>query len=229
VLVAHFQAEPTGKCLLCSASAQSGRIYRKFGFEFIPPTAPSGPMGLVKGETFAKFERRYFAPGRPVVVREGHIGHRHDLDRLMDFSPAWIEARHRWHFAFIAGTVPAYMAAVHKVEDGRGLLRVLLTEDGCAVGYAFVLTLGTPHEQHLKTLDFAVHPHYLDRANVLVQETLSAAQQEGFPEVHAFVATCDEAKLAALYGAGFTVVHTFPGGFTLAGRPHDLLMLERDT
>jgi ribosomal protein S18 acetylase RimI-like enzyme len=227
VLVAHFQSEPLGKCLLCSASAESGRMYRQFGFEFIPPTAQSGPMGLVKGETFAALEQRYFAPGRPVVVGEGHIGHRHDLDRMMDFSPAWIEARRRWHFAFIASTVPTYMAALHAVEDGRGLLRVLLTQDGSVVGYAFVLTLGTPHEPRLKTLDFAVHPHYLDQAEMLLGETLCAAQQEGLREVRAFVAACDEAKLDALQAAGFGVAYTFRDGFTLDGQPYDLLMLER--
>ena len=225
VLVDHFQAEPTGKCLLCSASAQSGRIYRKYGFEFIPPTAESGAMGLVKGETFVELEARYFAPGRPVRVREGHIGHRHDIDRLMDFSPAWIEARRRWHFAFIASTVPTYIAALHKVEDGRGLLTVMQTDGGSIVGYAYVLNLGSPHEPHLRTLDFAVHPHYLAQAGTLLGETLGMAAEADAAPVHAFVAACDEAKLTALLAAGFAVAYTFAGGFVLDGETHDLLML----
>ncbi|MCE5238985.1 GNAT family N-acetyltransferase [bacterium] len=226
VLVDHFNAEPQGKCLLCSASAQSGRIYRKYGFEFIPPTAESGAMGLVKGETFAELEQRYFAPDRPVHVREGHVGHRHDVDRMMDFSPAWIEARRHWHPAFLSSSVPTYMAALHKVEDGRGLLTVLQTEDGSVLGYATVLNLGSPYEANLRTLDFAVHPHYLDQAGTLLTETLTMAQQEGLPRPHAFVAACDESKLAALREAGFSVSHTFTGAFVLGGTAHDLLMLQ---
>jgi len=227
VLVDHFQAEPTGKCLLCSAGAAAGRIYRKYGFEFIPPTAESGPMGLIKGETFAELEQRYFTPGLPVQVREGHIGHRHDVDRLMDFSPAWIGARRHWHSAFISSTVPTYMAALHQVEDGRGLLAVLQTDAGSVVGYASVLSLGSPFEQRLRTLDFAVHPHYLPEVGTLLHETLArAAQADGAP-VHAFVAACDERKLAALLDAGFAVTYTFPGAFVLAGEACDVLMLRR--
>jgi L-amino acid N-acyltransferase YncA len=227
VLVDHFHEEPAGRCLLCSASAQSGRIYRKCGFEFIPPTAESGAMGLVKGESFAELEQRYFAPGRPVQVRAGHIGHRHDMDRLMDFSPAWIEARRRWHFAFVNSSVPTYMAALHQVEDGRGLLTVLQADAGSVVGYAYVLNLGSPWEANLRTLDFAVHPHYLAQAGMLLAETLAMAAQTDVAPAHAFVAACDERKLATLLEAEFTVAHRFSGAFALEGVPHDLLMLRR--
>jgi len=227
VLVDHFQAEPTGQCLLCSASAQSGRIYRQYGFEFIPPTAASGPMGLVKGETFAELEQRYFAPGRPVRVVAGHIGHRHDIDRLMDFSPAWIEARQRWHFAFVSSTVPTYIAALHQVEDGRGVITVLQTDAGSIVGYAYALNLGSRCEEHLLTLDFAIHPHYLAQAGTLLDGTVNMSRQRDAAPVHAFVAACDEAKLAALRDAGFAVAYTFPCAFVLDGAPHDVLMLAR--
>ena len=227
VLVDDFNAEPTGKCLLCSAGADAGRIYRKYGFEFIPPTATSGAMGLVKGETFAELEERYFAPGQPVTVREGHSGHRHDVDRMMDFSPAWIEARRHWHSVFIGSSVPTYIATLHQVEDGRGLLTVLQTEAGSVVGYAYVLNLGSVHEQHLRTLDFAVHPHYLTAAGTLLHETLARALQADGAPIHAFVAACDEPKLAALQAVGFVVAYTFPGAFVLAGEACDVLMLRR--
>lgn len=227
VLVDHFDTEPTGKCMLCTASAQSGRIYRQFGFEFIPPTAESGAMGYVKGETFAELEQRYFAPGLPVRVVRGHIGHRHDLDRMMDFSPAWIEARKRWHCTFINRTVPTYISALHQVEDGRGLITVLQTDAGSIVGYAHALNLGSRFEEHLLTLDFAVHPHYLGQAGMLLDETVSLARERTAAPVHAFVAACDERKLAALQAAGFAPQYSFPGAFVLEGARHDVLMLRR--
>lgn len=230
VLVDHFNADPAGQCLLCSAGAGAGRIYQKFGFQFIPPTAESGPMCLLKPEaaaSFADYEQRYFTPDLPVIVREGHVGYRHDLDRMMDFSPAWIEARRRWHSAFIASAVPTYMDALHKVEDGRGLLTVLQTSAASIVGYAFVLNLGSRHEQNLMTCDFALHPNYLSQARKLLDETLYMAQQQDITTVHAFVPTCDVLKLQALQAANFTIAHTFPNAFALDGEAHDLLMLTR--
>ncbi|MEI6502708.1 MAG: GNAT family N-acetyltransferase, partial [Armatimonadota bacterium] len=224
VLVDHFNAEPTGGCLLCTASAESGHLYQKFGFRFIPPTAQSGPMGLLKPSVaggFAELDEAYFAPGQPVTVREGHIGHRHDLDRMLDFSAPWLEARQHWHFVALASRVPTFISALHYVEDGRGLLNVLQTDTGSVVGYAFALNLGSRFEQGLRTFDFVVHPHYLEQANVLLEGTLRRA---GAP-VYAFVAECDAAKLTALLAAGFVEHCRLPRAFHLAGEPHDVVLL----
>lgn len=224
VLVDHFNAEPTGSCLLCTASAESGRIYQKFGFQFIPPTALSGAMGLIKPSvagSFAALDAEYFAPGQQVTVREGHIGHRHDLDRMLDFSAPWIEARKRWHFVALASRVPTFISALHYVEDGRGLVNVLQTDTGSVVGYAFALNLGSRYEQGLRTVDFVVHPHYLDQAAVLLTETLARVGGE----VHAFVAECDEAKLALLCEVGFALQYRFHGAFELDAKAHDVLLL----
>ena len=225
VLVDHFNAEPTGSCLLCTASAESGHIYQKFGFRFIPPTAKSGPMGLIKPSvagSFAELDEAYFAPGRPVTVCEGHIGHRHDLDRMLDFSVPWIEARRHWHFVALASRVPTFISALHYVEDGRGVLNVLQTDAGSVVGYAFALNLGSRFEQGLRTFDRVVHPRYLAQAHVLLDETLCRA---GAP-VYAFVAECDEAKLTALLAAGFGEHSRFASAFHLAGEPHDVVLLQ---
>ena len=225
VLVEHFSAEPAGLCLLCSASAQSGRIYQKLGFEFILPESNSGPMALIKPSvagSFAELDEKYFAPGFAVRVREGHIGDRHDLDRMLDFSAPWIAARERWHFALLASRVPTFISALHYVEDGRGLITVLQTSAGSLVGYAFVLNLGSRFEKGLRTFDLAVHPHYLDKATYLVEETLKMA---GSGEVHAFIAECDEEKLTALLQAGFVEQYRFGGAFVLADGPFDVLLL----
>ena len=226
VLVDHFNAEPSGSCLLCSASAESGRIYHKFGFRFIPPTAASGAMGLIKpavAASFAELDASYFAPGREVAVVPGHIGHRHDLDRMLDFSAPWIEARQRWHRVALASRVPTYIAALHYVEDGRGLIGVLQTDEGSVVGYAFALNLGAGCETGLMTFDFVVHPHYLERAGLLIAETTARLGRD----CYAFVADCDESKRAALLEAGFGEEYRFGGGLVVDGQEHDLLVLRR--
>lgn len=225
VLVDHFNAEPAGVCLLCSASEESGRIYQKFGFEFIPPASKAGAMGLIKPSvagSFAQLDEKYFASGSEVRVREGHIGDRHDIDRMLDFSAPWIEARKRWHFAMLASRVPTFISALHHVEDGRGLITALQTTAGSIVGYAFALNLGSRFEKGLKTFDFAVHPHYLSKSAHLVEQTLKMA---GAGEVHAFIAACDEEKLAALLQAGFVEQYRFRGAFVLGDEPFDVLLL----
>lgn len=221
VLVDHFNADPEGKALLCSAGAKAGRIYRKFGFQFIPPTAESGSMALMKGETFDELESRTFAPGRATTVRLGHIGDRHDIDRLLDFSPGWIAARKRWHFLGLASQVPTFIAALHMVEDGRGIVTVLQTEDGSIVGWAFALRLGAAVETTV-TADFAVHPHYLSEGPRLLRETVGLAGQSA---VYACVAACDEERVTAFAGAGFTEQYRFESGVSVDGKAYDLLLL----
>ena len=224
ILVGHFDAEPAGSCLLCSAGAQAGRIYQKHGFQFLPPTAQSGPMGLIRtavARSFAELDELYFAPGQQVSVEEGHIGHRHDLDRMLDFSARWIAARARWHFVALASHVPTFISALHYVEDGRGLIRVLKTNQGSVVGYGFALNLGSRFEQGLKTCDFVIHPHYLEHAPLLLGEVLQAAAEP----VHAVVAAGDRDKLAALKQAGFGEIKRFAAAFAVAGQAQDVVLL----
>ncbi|MGE5531307.1 MAG: GNAT family N-acetyltransferase [Bacteroidota bacterium] len=225
VIVDHFNAEPAGSCLLCSASAQSGRIYQRFGFQFIPKAAQSGPMCLLKpgvADSVEELDEQYFAPGHPVTVAEGHIGHRHDLDRLLDFSAPWIEARRRWHFVGLASHVPTFIAALHYVEDGRGIINILQTDEGSIVGYAFALNLGSGFEAGLMTFDFVIHPHYLHQASVLLSETLARAGGE----VCALVAECDSLKMAALLRAGFTEQLRFPQACHLDDGQYDIVLLK---
>lgn len=234
LLLDDFNAEPTGSCLLCSAGADAGRIYRRFGFQFIPPDATSGPMCYLKPSVapdFATLDEEYFAPGLPTRVRHGHIGDRHDLDRMLDFSAPWIAARARWHMVGVSSLAPTFMAALHYVEDGRGLLSVLQTSSGSLVGYAFVLSLGTGYEVGLRTFDFVLHPHYLGEGVSLVRETLAMAAEAETSDVHTSVAACDEKKLEILQSAGFAEQYRFADAFLVgSGTPeqsrHDVLLLK---
>lgn len=231
VVVDHFTAEPQGSCLLCSASEQSGRIYRRFGFEFIPPTANSGAMALLKpsvAPSFAALDEQYFAPGLPVTVRLGHIGDRHDIDRMLDFSAPWVEARKRWHLTGLSSRIPTFISTLHYVEDGRGLVTVLQTSSGSLVGYAFVLSLGSRYETGLKTFDLVVHPHYLMEGQGLASETLRLAHEAGMGGIHASVAACDQDKLSLLRSAGFREQYRFAGAFVLDEKQHDVLLLKAE-
>lgn len=237
LLLEDFNAEPTGSCLLCSAGADAGRIYRRFGFEFIPPTATSGPMCYIKpsvASDFATLDAQYFAPGLPARVRPGHIGDRHDLDRMLDFSAPWIAARDHWHRVGFSTLAPTYIAALHYVEDGRGIVTVLQTDSGSLVGYAFVLSLGANYETGLRTFDFVVHPHYADHGVALVQETIALAGETDTSDVHASVADCDDEKLEILLSAGFSEQYRFAGAFLVGSGTqeqsrHDILLLRAAT
>jgi len=216
IVVDHFNAEPAGSCLLCTAGEGAGRIYLQYGFETIPPGGSCGPMGLVKpsvAPSFAALDERYFAPGLPVTVRPGHIGDRHDLDRMLDFSAPWIVARERRHLTGLAARVPTFISALHFVEDGRGAITVLQTTTGSLVGYAFVLALGSRHETGLRVFDVVLHPHYLADGAALVAETLSLAAEADATDIHATVAACDEEKLATMQSAGFVEQYRFSEAF----------------
>ena len=217
VLADHFSAEPTGSCLLCTAGADAGRIYLKYGFEYIPPADRGGPMALIKptvAPDFARLDADYFAPGLPTTVQAGHIGHRHDIDRMMDFSTPWIQARGQWRFCGPAARVPTFISALHWVEDGRGLVTVLRTSLGSVVGYAFVLSIGAPHETGLRAFDLAVHPHYLADAGMLAGETLRLAAEHEPGDIHAFVSECNRDKLAVVRDAGFCQQYRFARAFS---------------
>jgi len=232
IVVDHFNADATGSCLLCTAGEQAGRIYLKHGFQFIPPTARSGAMGLVKpsvAPSFAALDERYFAPGLPVTVRPGHIGDRHDIDRMLDFSAPWIEARSRWHLVGQSSHVPTFISALHYVEDGRGLICVLQTSSGSIVGYAFVLNLGSRYETGLLTFDMVLHPHYLDHGVTLARGTLEPAEEAGLDTVHALVAACDQEKLQIVQLVGFAEQYRFARSFGLPGEdPCDVLLLRAE-
>ena len=226
--VADFHRQPHGRCLLCSAGAGAAPIYRQFGFEFISPGASSGPMALINPQTassFADLEERHFAPGLDTTVRLGHIGDRHDCDRLLDFSRGLRELRPRWHAAFVASQVPTFIDALFAAEDGKGIVTVLASRAGSVLGYAYVLALGSVWEPDLKILDFILHPNYLDQAGRFVRETAALAAAAGTPDIHAFAAACDREKVAALDAGGFREAHRFPGKFRLGPAQHDLLLL----
>jgi hypothetical protein len=185
-------------------------------------------MALIKpdvAKSFAELDEWYFAPGLDVKVREGHIGDRHDCDRMLDFSKGMIELRRRWHTVFIAHQVSSFMDVLFRVEDGKGMTTVIENTKGSILGYAFVLALGSPAEKDFKTMDFLLHPNYLEKAALFVRETVRIARAAGISQVHAFVAACDKEKLAALTEGGLKEEHRFVGKFKVEGRCEDITVL----
>ncbi|MFH0939141.1 MAG: GNAT family N-acetyltransferase [Planctomycetota bacterium] len=228
ILVEDFAKEENAKCVLCSAGESAGIIYEKFGFQFIVPGAKSGGMALIKksvAKDFAELEKKYFAPGLAVHVREGNIGDRHDCDRMLDLSQGMKELRARWHTAFIAHKVPSFMDALFCVEDGKGFTTVMESSEGRIMGYAFVLNLGSWFEDDFKVMDFVLHPNYLPRAAFFVRETVKIAQMAKMPDVYAFVASCDCEKMAAFCDAGFRDEYRFAGKFAIGQECHDIIAL----
>jgi hypothetical protein len=120
------------------------------------------------------------------------------------------------------------MDALFCVEDGKGLVAVAESARGSIVGYAFALNLGSSRERDLATLDMCIHPNYLDHAARFAEDTAGLAARAGMGELHSFAASCDEAKVASLAGAGFQEQYRFRGGFRLGDHRHDILVMRRD-
>ena len=228
VTVEDFRRQEDATCLLCSAGPDAAKVYERFGFEFVTPGSERGPMALLSpriASSFAELDERYFAPGLTVQVREGHIGDRHDCDRMLDFSKGMNALRQRWHRAFIADRVPSFIDALFYVEDGRGIATVIANSEGRIMGYAFVLDLGSSHESGFKVMDFVIHPNYLTQAALFARETARLGGAARIAEIHAFVAACDEDKLAALRATDFREVHRFARTFEVRGECHDVVVL----
>jgi len=228
--VDDFNHQSDGICLLCSAGSNAAGIYRKYGFEFVTPGSDAGPMALVNKRVaadFAELDEKYFAPGFPVTVRRGHIGDRHDCDRMLDFSKGMNELRKRWHRVFIARAVPTFIDALYCVDDGKGIATVIENSHGRILGYAFVLSPGSSCEAPFKVMDFDIHPQYLSSAVFFVERTCEIARDAGSLHVRAFIAACDEEKLAVFLQAGFEEEYRFEDVFTFDGRFCDIVVLRK--
>jgi GNAT superfamily N-acetyltransferase len=227
ILAADF-LQDDGKCLLCSAEEMAGRIYHKFGFNFIREGAMSGPMALIKEEVAGSFQELaqwYFEGGCDVEIREGTIRDRHDCDRMLDFARKMGDPRDWWRAVSIANEVPTYIDALFHVEDGEGILAVLQGSMGRILGYGFVLDLNYGPVGNLKTMDFMIHPNYLDRVREFIKETVAIADAAGITEIHALPLIGDRDKVAALMKAGFREVCTITSKLREDGRYREVVAL----
>ncbi|MCK4401051.1 GNAT family N-acetyltransferase [bacterium] len=196
-----------GKALFCgTGSPWIADIYKKYGFQLIKKDTDCGPMVLIKPEyakDFKELEDEYFQPGLSVNARIGNIGDQFDCDKVLAYSTGLEKLSQNWHQVFLTSQISTFMQALFKVEDGKGLVTVAESTKGSIVGYAFILALGSLMEDGAKTLDFIIHPNYINDAVRFVEETIKIRQKEKIENIRCYVCSGDKEKLSILLEAGF--------------------------
>jgi GNAT superfamily N-acetyltransferase len=225
-LMDDFNAGP-GQALLCGTGSESAaRIYAKHGFVAIDPTrAPTGSLAYIKPSLAADFEELqaiYFAPGRETIVRPAHMGDRPKVDKLLHQADAVKQLQGRWHRCFLAAAWQDFVSMYHAVEDGRGTLDVLETDERHVVGYAFAFDAGSPMEAGNRVLDFLTHPDYLDHASELLAAT---REHVGTRSLRCYLPRTDAHKIELLTSAGFGEEHAFADYCDTPDGPVDLVVM----
>ena len=152
------------------------------------------------------------------------MGDRPKVDKvLLQSDGVRLEAKDR-HTTALAGHYTDFVSMFHAVEDKKGPLFVLETDERHVVGYAFAFSAGLPSERESKFLDFLVHPNYYEREAGFVAEVLRRTKA---CIVRLLVPARDECRIASAMKAGMKLEHKFESYCTIDGMPSDLHILLR--
>ncbi len=110
------------------------------------------------------------------------------------------------------------------VEDNKGCFLVLENPQKRVVGSACLTEMSSFYEQHIKTLDFYIHPSYLNQAQDLIQAALKKAKESRTGIIQAYLAACDEKKIEIIEEAGFKREARLKGHFMVENERYDLLI-----
>lgn len=196
-----------GKALFCgTGSPWIADIYKKYGFQLIKEKTACGSMALIKSEyakDFKELEEEYFQSGLSVNARTGNIGDQFDCDKILAYSTGIEKLSMDWHRVFLSSPISTFMQALFKVENGKGVATVAESSKGSIVGYAFILSSGSLIEDKSKTLDFIIHPNYMNYAVKFVEETIKIRKKEKTENIRCYISSSDKEKLSILLEAGF--------------------------
>ncbi len=230
-LVEDFRAG-RGVALFCSSGKMTAeKIYEPFGFEFVSRNSSGGGrmMNLKKeyAGSLEELEELYFEKGCELSVRRGNSADHFIFDRFMPNTRGFRSLSGRWHSVFLCSQVKNYIDALFRAEDGFGELLTAEIPGGRAVGYAFILFIGSPAERKCAAADFFIHPSYLSTAGEFLGRALSEAAGRGIGDVRTYVNSGDKEKLCIFRGCGFTEEFRLADYCSEDGKDSDVIGLRR--
>jgi len=177
----------------------------------------------------ADFEQQYFAPGQPAVSRAAHWGDLPGLALLaaqpvaticLDYPRGLLSGR----YLAAERCLSNFPVLWYDTSARGGLLFALAGPENSRVfGFGSVtLPVNGTHPKSA-TVEFAAHDHYASQLPALLAHLLDGCREREIPQVGAKVAAGDEAKLACLHAAGFTVTARLPDALKLNSGPMDVL------
>lgn len=205
-LTADFQ-KSNGNVLFCgTGSPHAAKVYRRNGFQNIEEGKDTGAMVFIKSDyarDFSELEKKYFEPGLEVNILPATRREQFDVDEVLHYSTGLKRIAENWHTVFLASQVSSLREILFKVEDGKGLATVAKSSKGKVVGYAYILGFGSPMEEKSKTLDFIIHPNYLNNGIQLLQKTVKMGKEQKIENIRCYISSGDKEKLSTLLEAGF--------------------------
>jgi GNAT superfamily N-acetyltransferase len=202
--LADFQASPVRAALCGTDTPWVADIYLRHGFQQI--MKGSRQIGLVlfnqgKDRNFDELQKTYFKPDETVEVDYGGIAQRHDVDTFFSRSLVMLDMD-KPRFA-MANAVVSYIDAIHRMEDGHGVITVAATPLRHVVGWAFFLNTGSHLEAEAKVFDFEIHPWFAKFAQSVVGKSLQLAAKRGIRQAFAYCDGNDKEKVELLKSVGF--------------------------
>lgn len=200
--VADFRAQGGWAMHLGTGRTNPARyIYEHLGFRHYNFIEAAGTiMRLVLRGEYDEFESEYFQPGQPVRVRSLHWG---DLARaeLLYNLPHWFLKDYSQGVYANTPYEGQFFAQMNGVDRGETGL-ALETNERRLVGMAYTTATNAQAgaQDHVRVLEFLVHPAYADNAPQLIA---AAAVDCPAEKLLAYASALDVSRCEALEEAGF--------------------------
>lgn len=177
-------------------------IYEALGFRHYNFEEDAGTvMRLVLQGEYERFEDEYYGPGQPVKVQPLHWGDLARVEPLMNM-PHWFLKDHT--FGVYANTPyeGQFFEVMEHVADRGETGLALRTSDARMVGMAYTAPTGAGGgaQDHVRTLEFIVHPNYAESAPQMIAAAAIDCPAE---KLLAYSSAVDVSRCEALEEAGF--------------------------
>ncbi|NPV48414.1 MAG: GNAT family N-acetyltransferase [Armatimonadetes bacterium] len=177
-------------------------IYEKLGFAHCNFAEGGGTImrNVLRGDP-ARFEEEYFEPGWATTLRDLHWG---DLARaeVLYNLPRWFVKDATLGIYANTPFEGQFFDLMTGLEQRRARGKALVTEQGRLVGLAYPAATGAGAgaQDHLRVIEFLVHPWYADSAATLVGSCVAECQ--GL-RLLAYASALDVTRCEVLEEAGF--------------------------
>jgi len=200
-------------------------VYESIGYRHYNFVEGNGTVmrAVLRGD-YDDFERQYFAPGRPTSLRGLHWGDLARAEVLVNL-PHWFVKDHSQrvfgHTPF-EGQFFDLMEGVDQGETGMALT----TDEQRLVGMAYTARTGAGGgvQDHVRVLEFVVHPHYAEAGAELLS-VVSA--RTAASRLLAYASALDVQKCETLEETGFEREAVLPGVLQDAESEFDLYVYGR--
>lgn len=199
VMLEMFKEDGGIALYLCTVNPVAYKLYRKQGFN---PYVGDGLRYLIPGNE--DFDETFLSYGGEATVRDAKWC---DIGRLCVLynhpKPDWLIKDYLQRVFRKIRFESHFVRMFNEAQGNYGALLVLENPKKRVVGSASLIEMKSFYEQHVKILDFRVHPTYFHQTNYLLESIIKKAQETKTETIQAYVADCDKEKKRLLMDAGF--------------------------